>query len=154
MAGRSCQNSRSTKTQGALTPKVRFRLFYIARRHTLCTPPRARERACVCFPEPTTHQNRGVFSPILIPGAGRVRGLCLGALAARPYPVSFLPFFCAATWNFHPPTPSHLFLCLYHPRTANSTHLRASESTRGFSTCTNSRHRARAVRSKRDGTSR
>ena len=30
------------------------------------------------------------------------------------------------------PTPSHLFLCLYHPRTANNTHLSASESTGGF----------------------
>ena len=60
------------------------------------------ERACVCFPEPTTHQNRGVFSPILIPGAGRVRGLFLGALTARPYPVSFPPVFLRRYLGFSP----------------------------------------------------
>ena len=39
----------------------------------------ARANARVCFPEPTTRQNRGVLSPIPIPGAGRVRGWALGA---------------------------------------------------------------------------
>ena len=52
-----------------MTQKVRFREFYIVRRSTLCTRrPRANARAC--FPEPTTRQNRGVLSPIPIPGAG------------------------------------------------------------------------------------
>ena len=89
LSGRSSRDTGSAKNQEALTWKVRFRDFGIVRRHTLFTP-RARERACAraCFPETTTRQNRGVLSPIPIPGVGRVRGWTLGA------PQCALALFC------------------------------------------------------------
>ena len=67
MAGRSSRDTRSTKTQEALTPKVRFRDFGIVRRHTLYMP-RARERACVLPRAHNTPEPRR-FEPHPHPGS-------------------------------------------------------------------------------------
>ena len=62
--------------------------------HSRTSRPRtlhaARARTHVC-----ASLDRSVDSPIPIPGADRVRGWALGALGARPYPVSLFLFFCA-----------------------------------------------------------